>query len=94
MKLAMVLMSLIVSVSAFADHRLGKGVVIAKDSPNFIGNHIALYGLMKILAKVACGDYTIEEVDAITGPAMKPGRPRLSSQPAKPATPIAFWSRP
>src|SRR5205814_5295835 len=32
------------AVSSFADHHLGKGVVIAKDSPNFIGNHIALYG--------------------------------------------------
>src|SRR6476646_8168060 len=31
------------AVAAFADHHLGKGVVIAKDSPNFIGNHIALY---------------------------------------------------
>jgi len=61
----------------FADHRLGKGVVIAKDSPNFIGNHIALYGLMKILAKVAAGEYTIEEVDAITGPAI--GRPKSAT---------------
>jgi 3-hydroxyacyl-CoA dehydrogenase len=61
----------------FADHRLGKGVVIAKDSPNFIGNHIALYGLMKILSKVACREYTIEEVDAITGPAI--GRPKSAT---------------
>ena len=28
----------------FADRRLGKGVVVAKDTPNFIGNHIGLYG--------------------------------------------------
>jgi 3-hydroxyacyl-CoA dehydrogenase len=34
------------AVSSFADHHLGKGVVIAKDSPNFIGNHIALYGVV------------------------------------------------
>jgi 3-hydroxyacyl-CoA dehydrogenase len=64
-------------VATFADHRLGKGVVIAKDSPNFIGNHIALYGLMKVLAKVASGEYTIEEVDAITGPAL--GRPKSAT---------------
>src|SRR5215510_11318213 len=32
-------------VSSFADHRLGKGVVIARDTPNFIGNHIGLYGV-------------------------------------------------
>src|SRR4029453_562998 len=39
-------------VTDFADRRLGKGVVVAQDSPNFIGNHIALYGLMRILAKL------------------------------------------
>jgi 3-hydroxyacyl-CoA dehydrogenase len=61
----------------FADHHLGKGVVIAKDSPNFIGNHIALYGLMRVLATVAAGEYTIEEVDAITGPAL--GRPNSAT---------------
>ena len=64
-------------VSHFADHRLGKGVVIAKDSPNFIGNHIALYGFMRMLAKVAAGEYTIEEVDAITGPPL--GRPKSAT---------------
>jgi 3-hydroxyacyl-CoA dehydrogenase len=64
-------------VAHFADHRLGKGVVVAKDSPNFIGNHIALYGLMKVLPKVASGEYTIEEVDAITGPAI--GRPKSAT---------------
>ena len=65
------------NVSHFADHRLGKGVVIAKDSPNFIGNHIGLYGMMRILATVASGDYTIDEVDAITGPAV--GRPKSAT---------------
>ncbi len=61
------------AISAFADHHLGKGVVVAKDTPNFIGNHIALYGVVRTLAAVASGRYTIEEVDAITGPAL--GRP-------------------
>jgi 3-hydroxyacyl-CoA dehydrogenase len=64
-------------VSHFADHRLGKGVVIAKDSPGFIGNHIGLYGMMRILPTVASGGYTIEEVDAITGPPL--GRPRSAT---------------
>src|SRR5688572_32842506 len=61
------------TVTQFADHRLGKGVVIAKDSPNFIGNHIGLYGVTQLLAKVAAGEFTIEEIDAVTGPAI--GRP-------------------
>jgi 3-hydroxyacyl-CoA dehydrogenase len=65
--------SVIDAVARFADHRLGKGVVLAKDSPNFIGNHIALYGVTQLLAKVAAGEFTIEEIDAVTGPAI--GRP-------------------
>ena len=65
------------AVVEFADHRLGKGVVIAKDSPNFIGNHIALYGVLRILEKVASGEYTPEEVDAITGPPL--GRPKSAT---------------
>jgi 3-hydroxyacyl-CoA dehydrogenase len=65
------------AVTHFADHRLGKGVVIAKDSPNFIGNRIGLYGIAQILPKVASGEYTIEEVDAMTGPAL--GRPKSAT---------------
>jgi 3-hydroxyacyl-CoA dehydrogenase len=62
---------------SFADHHLGKGVVIAKDSPNFIGNHIALYGVVQILKQVESGAFTVEEVDAITGPAL--GRPKSAT---------------
>jgi 3-hydroxyacyl-CoA dehydrogenase len=64
-------------VARFADERLGKGVVKAKDSPNFIGNHLALFEVSRILAAVAEGRYTIEEVDAIAGPAI--GRPRSAT---------------
>ncbi|MBI4885988.1 MAG: enoyl-CoA hydratase/isomerase family protein [Acidobacteria bacterium] len=64
-------------VAHVADHQLGKGVVTAKDSPNFIGNHIGLYGFMRILATVASGACTIEEVDAMTGPAL--GRPKSAT---------------
>lgn len=65
--------SVLDAVRRFADHHLGKGVVVAKDTPNFIGNHVALYGVMRTLEALASGRYTIEEVDAITGPAL--GRP-------------------
>jgi 3-hydroxyacyl-CoA dehydrogenase len=65
------------AVSEFADQHLGKGVVIAKDTPNFIGNHIALHGVVQILKQVDSGAFTIEEVDAITGPAL--GRPRSAT---------------
>jgi 3-hydroxyacyl-CoA dehydrogenase len=69
--------SVVTAISRFADHRLGKGVVLAKDSPNFIGNHIALYGVTQLLARIASGEYTIEEIDAITGPAI--GRPNSAT---------------
>src|SRR5688500_10054253 len=65
------------AVASFADRRLGKGVVIAKDSPNFIGNHLALHGVTAMLARVAAGEYTIEEIDAMTGPAI--GRPNSAT---------------
>ena len=65
------------TVRAFSDQHLGKGVVLAKDTPNFIGNHLALYGVLRMLEKVASGEFTIEEVDAITGPAL--GRPKSAT---------------
>ncbi|HKH71749.1 MAG TPA: 3-hydroxyacyl-CoA dehydrogenase NAD-binding domain-containing protein [Vicinamibacterales bacterium] len=64
-------------VTAFADRSLGKGVVVAKDSPGFIGNHLALYGVARMLAALESGAYTIEEIDEITGPAI--GRPKSAT---------------
>jgi 3-hydroxyacyl-CoA dehydrogenase len=64
-------------ISAFADRRLGKGVVIAKDTPNFIANHLGLYGVMQVFRALASGELTIEEIDAITGPAI--GRPKSAT---------------
>ncbi len=64
-------------VSAFVDHDLGKGVVVAKDTPNFIANHIALFGVVQTLRALESGEYSIEEIDAITGPAI--GRPRSAT---------------
>jgi len=65
------------TVRRFADHRLGKGVVVAKDSPSFIGNHIGLFGVIRMFGVLEGGEYTIEEVDAITGPAI--GRPKSAT---------------
>ena len=69
--------AVIEAVAAFADHRLGKGVVVAKDTPNFIANHIALYGVMRMIDVLADGGYSVEEIDAITGPAL--GRPKSAT---------------
>jgi 3-hydroxyacyl-CoA dehydrogenase len=60
-------------IREFGDRTLGKGVVVARDTPSFIGNHLALHGVAAILRAVDDGRYTIDEVDAITGTAI--GRP-------------------
>ncbi len=65
--------AVIAAMVRFGDHALGKGVVIARDTPNFIANHVGLYGVARTLEVLATGKYTIEEIDAITGPAL--GRP-------------------
>jgi 3-hydroxyacyl-CoA dehydrogenase len=64
-------------VASFAELHLGKGVVIAKDSPNFIGNHLALFDVVRALGLVAAGSYSIEEIDAIAGPPI--GRPKSAT---------------
>ena len=69
--------SIVTRLSRFADVRLGKGVVIAKDTPNFIANHIGLYGLLHLLRALESGEWTIEEIDAMTGPAV--GRPKSAT---------------
>jgi 3-hydroxyacyl-CoA dehydrogenase len=64
-------------ITRFADVRLGKDVVVAKDTPNFIANHIGMFGVMRIMEALASGDYTVEEIDAMTGPAI--GRPKSAT---------------
>ncbi len=64
-------------VVAFADRRLGKGVVLAKDTPGFIANRIGLFAVLQVLRELESGAFTIEEIDAMTGPAL--GRPRSAS---------------
>ena len=53
---------------------LGKGLVRAKDTPNFIANRIGTFSMMRVLAEAVKSGYTVEEVDAIFGPAL--GRPK------------------
>jgi 3-hydroxyacyl-CoA dehydrogenase len=64
-------------VTEFSDRRLGKGVVPAKDAPGFIANRIGVFGLMQVFRAIESGELTIEEVDAITGPAI--GRPKSAT---------------
>src|SRR5271154_2485135 len=50
--------------------RLGKGVVVAKDRPNFIANRIGTYAMLNAIQQMVALEMTIEEVDACTGPAV------------------------
>jgi 3-hydroxyacyl-CoA dehydrogenase len=58
------------TLSEFCDRRLGKGVVIAKDTPNFIANRIGTFSMLNALRLMETLGMTVEEVDACTGPAV------------------------
>jgi len=61
----------------FLDQRLGKGVVPAKDRPNFIANRIGTFGALHTIKTMLDDGYSIEEVDKMTGPAV--GRPKSAT---------------
>lgn len=58
------------AVSGFLDQRLGKGVVPAKDRPNFIANRIGVFGMMATIHEMIAGGWTPTEVDQMTGKAI------------------------
>ena len=62
---------------AFADRNLGKLVVIANDTPNFIANRIGISVMFSAAALMLEQKLTIEEVDALTGQAI--GWPRTGT---------------
>ncbi len=64
-------------MKAFAEKRLGKGVVLAKDTPNFIANRIGTYGLQVTLQAMEELGLGPDEVDTVTGRAM--GRPKSAT---------------
>lgn len=64
------------AIARFARVHLGKGVVVAKDTPNFIANRVGVYSMMLAIGAVESG-YTIEEIDALTGPLI--GRPKSAT---------------
>src|SRR5271156_5333064 len=61
--------ALIDAVSHFCDMRLGKGVVLAKDTPNFIGNRIGTFSVLNVMRLMQEMDLSIEDIDALTGQA-------------------------
>jgi 3-hydroxyacyl-CoA dehydrogenase len=64
-------------MKSFGEDVLGKGVVEAKDTPNFIANRIGTYGLLITVREMLKGGYSVGEVDSITGPLI--GRPKSAT---------------
>lgn len=65
------------TVSEFAEESLGKVVVKASDTPNFIANRIGSYAFLNIVKEMIKADLTIDEVDQLTGPLI--GRPKSAT---------------
>jgi len=64
-------------LAEFSDRVLGKGVVVCRDTPNFIGNRVGIAEMVLTFRASREGEYTVEEVDLLNGPLM--GRPRTGS---------------
>lgn len=64
-------------MKTFGEDVLGKGVVEAKDTPNFIANRIGTYGLLVTVREMLKGGYSVGEVDSVTGPLI--GRPKSAT---------------
>jgi 3-hydroxyacyl-CoA dehydrogenase len=58
------------AVARFGDVHLGKGIVYAKDTPNFIGNRIGTFSVLNVMRLMQELDLSIEDVDALTGQAV------------------------
>ena len=58
------------AVAHFSDVNLGKGVVFAKDTPNFIANRIGTFSVLNVMRLMQEMDLSIEDVDALTGDAV------------------------
>jgi 3-hydroxyacyl-CoA dehydrogenase len=68
---------LIETVAHFCDVQLGKVIVLAKDTPNFIGNRIGTFSVLNVIRLMQEMDFTVEEIDALTGQAI--GWPRSAT---------------
>ena len=62
--------ALLDAVAHFCDVQLGKGIVIAKDTPNFIANRIGTFSVLNVMRLMQEMDLSIEDVDALTGQAV------------------------
>ena len=61
--------AVVAGMSEFIGRRLGKGIVRAKDTPNFIANRIGVFSIFNAIEHMLALEMTVEEVDAVSGPA-------------------------
>lgn len=64
-------------LETFLTTTLGKGVVYAKDTPNFIGNRVGVFSILSVIHHTAQFGLGFDEVDALTGPLL--GRPKSAT---------------
>lgn len=64
-------------ITWFGEFKLGKGIVLCKDTPNFIGNRVAFGTGAYALNYFVENNYTVDEVDALTGPLI--GNPKTAT---------------
>ena len=69
--------TILTGLESFLVTTLGKGVVYAKDTPNFIGNRIGVFSILSVLHHTAAFGLGFDEVDALTGPLV--GRPKSAT---------------
>ncbi|TQM12210.1 3-hydroxyacyl-CoA dehydrogenase [Pseudoxanthomonas sp. 3HH-4] len=69
--------SVLEGLEGFLTTTLGKGVVYAKDTPNFIGNRIGVFSILATAHHTAEFKLGFDEVDAVTGPLI--GRPKSAT---------------
>jgi len=65
------------TIAEFGEKVLGKGIVYCKDTPNFIANRIGVLAVMYVLHYMLQNNFTIEEVDELTGPVT--GKPKSAT---------------
>ena len=69
--------SVVETISHLGHYRLGKGIVVAKDTPNFVANRVGAFSLQRLLRMVLDEGYGIDEVDLLTGRLI--GRPKSAT---------------
>jgi 3-hydroxyacyl-CoA dehydrogenase len=65
------------ALKMFADRRLGKGIVVARDTPNFVANRIGVFAVLDVIRVMQEMGLTVEEVDFLTGPLI--GHPKSAT---------------